>query len=84
MQWLESVRPIREEIEVCFDYQGDWDLLINALNYRVPTWCRPRLVWSNLNELRVYEYHQKHNLPEHHALHDAQAARYAFREKISE
>jgi hypothetical protein len=82
--WLESVRPTSQELTICFDYQGDWDLFIDALNYRVPPWCRPRLVWSKLDELRLYEYHKEHKLPEHHALYDAQAARYAFRDGTEE
>jgi hypothetical protein len=28
-----------------------------------------------------YSFHKKNHLPEHHALYDAQAARYAFRER---
>jgi len=24
--WLGLVRPSHEELEICFDYQGDWEL----------------------------------------------------------
>jgi hypothetical protein len=34
----------------------------------------------HINELLRYEFHVKNSLPEHHALHDALALRYAFRE----
>lgn len=79
--WLELVRRRDEEAEICFDYQTDWDLFVAALDYRVPPWCRRRIVSRNINELLRYEFHKKHNLPEHHALYDALANRYAFRER---
>jgi len=80
--WLELVRQRDEEVEICCDYQKDWDLFIDALGYRVPSWCRMRVVACNINELLLYEFHQKNQLPEHHALYDALANRYAFRERI--
>lgn len=81
LNWLDIVREKDEAVEVCFDYQGDWDLFIDALDYRVPNWCSPRLVDRNINELLLYTFHKKYGLPEHHALYDAQANRYAFRER---
>lgn len=81
VEWLEIIRLEGEEVEICFDYQTDWDLFCDALDYRLPPWCRPRLVSVNINELLRYEFHMKHNLPEHHALYDALANRYAFRER---
>jgi len=47
----------------CFDYQTDWDLFIDALDYRVPEWCRSRLVARNINELFLYAFHKKYGLP---------------------
>lgn len=79
--WLQIIKRRDEEVEICFDYQTDWDLFLEALDYRMPPWCRQRLVASNINELLRYEFHQKHKLPEHHALYDALANRYAFRER---
>lgn len=81
--WLELVRNRDEEVEICFDYQTDWDLFCDAIDYRVPPWCRTRMVSRNINELLRYEFHQKNQLPEHHALYDAMANRHAFRERIS-
>lgn len=81
IDWLEIVRVQGEEVEICFDFQTDWNLFYDALDYRVPPWCRPRLVARNINELLRYEFHKRHNLPEHHALYDALANRYAFRER---
>jgi hypothetical protein len=83
LTWLDVVRNADEEVEICFDYQTDWDLYIDALDYQVPQWCRSRLVARNINELFLYEFHKKHRLPQHHALYDAQANRYAFRERPS-
>lgn len=80
LDWLNLVRK-GDEVEVCFDYQTDWDLFIDALEYQVPGWCRSRLVARHINELFLYAFHKKHGLPEHHALYDAQANRYAFRER---
>jgi hypothetical protein len=80
LDWLNTVRK-EDDVEICFDYQTDWDLFIDALDYRVPEWCRSRLVARNINELFLYAFHKKHGLPEHYALYDAQANRYAFRER---
>lgn len=81
--WLALIKRRDEEVEICFDYQTDWDLFFDALDCRVPPWCRRREVSRNINELLRYEFHRKHKLPEHHALYDAQANRYAFRERPS-
>jgi hypothetical protein len=78
--WLKIIRHGAEDVEICFDYQTDWDLFASALDYRIPSWCCPRMVADNINELLRYEFHQKSELPEHHALYDALANRYAFRE----
>lgn len=79
--WLRLVRPGNETIEICFDYQTDWDLFASVFDHRVPVWCKSRLVARNINELLRYDFHKKHQLPEHHALNDARANSYAFRER---
>ncbi len=79
--WLRLVKRRDEDVEICFDYQTDWDLFADALDCRVPPWCQARLVSHDINELLRYEFHKKNNLPEHHALYDAMANRYAFRER---
>ena len=78
--WLRLVRPKGQEVFICYDYQTDWDLFYDALDGRVPPWCKRRLVADRINELLRYEYHQKNKLPEHHALNDARANCHAFRE----
>lgn len=81
MEWLECVKGNDEGVEVCFDFQTDWDLIVGAVNHRLPPWCKPRNVSRNINKLLRYAYHKTNELPEHHALYDAQAARHAFRER---
>lgn len=78
--WLRLVRPKDQEVFICYDYQTDWDLFYDVLDGRVPPWCKRRIVADRINELLRYEFHEKNNLPEHHALNDALANRYAFRE----
>jgi hypothetical protein len=81
-QWLRIVRPTNEDVFICYDYQTDWDLFYDALDGRVPPWCKRRLVADRINELLRYEYHKQNRLPEHHALNDAKANCYAFREPV--
>ncbi|MGV8898670.1 MAG: hypothetical protein ACOH2B_05400 [Burkholderiaceae bacterium] len=81
MSWLKIVRRSGEDIVICIDFQTDWKLLAEALDNRVPTWCSVRNVDRNLNEMLRYDFHKKNGLAEHHALHDARAARYSFRER---
>ena len=78
--WLRLVRPKDQEVFICYDYQTDWDLFYDVLDGRVPPWCRRRLVADQISELLRYEFHWKNKLPEHHALNDAKANYYAFRE----
>jgi hypothetical protein len=80
LQWLEIVKRHGEDVQICIDAEIDWRLFIHALDYRVPTWCQPRHVDHNISELLRYSFHQNTGLPEHHALYDARANRYAFRE----
>lgn len=83
LNWLNLVRARETPVVICFDYELDWDLFLQVFDYRVPRWCRPRDVAREINELLLYEYLSKNKLPAHHALYDARANRYAFRERIS-
>jgi hypothetical protein len=80
--WLERIRQFDELVEICVDAQVDWDLFISTLDGYTPSWVRLRHIGRNINELLRYEYHKKNGLPEHHALYDAEANRYAYRERI--
>lgn len=81
LTWLGLVRSCNETLKICFDFQTDWDLFANALGGSVPSWCQARLIGREINELLRYEFHKRNQLPEHHALYDSQAMRYAFRER---
>lgn len=81
--WLNIVRRRDEEVEICFDSETDWDLFIEAFGYRVPAWCKSRNVTCEINELLRFDFYQSRKLPEHHALYDAMANHYAFREKTN-
>jgi len=81
--WLRLVKPRNEDLVICYDSEVDWNLFTQALNAQIPPWCWPRLVDDRISELLRYEFHQKNRLPEHHALNDARANCYAFRERVS-
>jgi hypothetical protein len=80
--WLEIARPRRQDIIVCFDHKTDWDLFIAALDYRVPPWVAPRNVCYEINDLLHQDFFVREGLPEYHALYDARANAYSFRERI--
>jgi len=80
LAWLSAVRPENTDIGICYDYQTDLDLFIDAIDYQVPAWCPPRLIASNIDEILKYEFYKKHELPQHHALYDARANLAAFQE----
>jgi hypothetical protein len=79
--WLRLIKPRSEGLVICYDSAIDWTLLTEALNGQLPTWCEPRLVDDRISELLRYDYHKQTGLPEHHALIDAKANCYAFRER---
>jgi len=81
--WLRLVKPRNEDLVICYDSEIDWILFNQLLNAQIPPWCMSRLVDDRISELLRYEFHQKNHLPEHHALNDARANCYAFRERVS-
>lgn len=81
--WLEIVKPRRQGITICYDHQTDWDFFIAALNYRVPPWVESRNVCYEIGDLLYQDFFVREGLPEHHALYDARANAYAFRELIA-
>jgi hypothetical protein len=88
LNWLHLVRRTQDPIEICFDYPSDWDLFVTALDGRVPDWIRPRNVDREASDLLRESFFAQSALKdppetrhhEHHALSDALALRYAFRE----
>jgi|SRR5476649_1437803 len=78
--WLKAVRS-RDEVVVCLGSQHDEILFRRIFDESPPAFLQFRsLGYRNINELFRYEFHAKNSLPEHHALNDARAMRYAFRE----
>lgn len=80
IKWLEIVRRNREDVFICVDCETDWNLFCGALNNHVPPWCHYRLLGNEIVELMLYDFFKSSQLPEHHALYDAQANRHAYRE----
>ncbi|WP_314441601.1 3'-5' exoribonuclease [Massilia timonae] len=79
--WLTVVRA-SAEVVLCFDSQYDESLFKSIFDGYPPQFLRFRNVDRHINELLRYEFHVKNELPEHHALNDAMAMRYAFREPL--
>jgi len=79
LDWFQLVRQNAEDVLICVDSDYDWDLLVKALDNRVPAWCRKEHVGHEISEMLRYDFHVKNGLPEHHALYDACANRAAHR-----
>jgi hypothetical protein len=77
--WLTVVKgaPL---VDLCFDSQHDENLFRNIFDGYPPGFLRFRNVDRNINEFLRHEFHMRNSLAEHHALNDARAMRYAFRE----
>ncbi|WP_176317934.1 3'-5' exoribonuclease [Burkholderia vietnamiensis] len=76
LTWLDQFSDEPERM-LCFDYAGDWDLLVDLLDGVPEGWLA-----CHVDELmdfdRVETYLREHG-GRHHALHDARANRYACR-----
>lgn len=79
LNWLTVVITGKETI-ICVDSHYDEILFRDIFDGYPPNFIRFRYVSQNISELLRYEFHKKNSLPEHHALNDACANRYAFRE----
>lgn len=78
--WFQVIN-LAGNITICHDSEYDRTLLLKVFDNTLPPFLNFRDVGScNINELLRYDFHRKNNLPEHHALNDALANRYAFRE----
>lgn len=69
----------RHDAVICFDFDGDWNLMTRLLGHRVPAWLTCRNVYRNIDSLLVEQYRMDTGLSDHHALYDAQANRFAYR-----
>lgn len=86
LSWLDIIRATGQAVEFCFDYQTDWDLLADVMDEMVPSWVIPRNVNREVSELMLYDFWRRARDAgsgdrEHHALSDARALAYAFREQ---
>ena len=82
MQWLESICPAGDYVEICFDFYADGDLFVAALEQPLPSWCHLRNVWSQIDDRAVALYFRQTGKSDHHALHDACANRFAYRDVV--
>jgi hypothetical protein len=75
--WLMKQRQPRV---ICYDFHGDWDLLINLLGDQATDLSlQPLDVSYAINDLVHEQFFHDTGLPEHHALNDALANQFAFR-----
>lgn len=82
ISWFSIVR-VEQEFTLCYDSHFDELLFKNIFDGEPPRYIRFREVSPrNISELLRYQYHVLNRLPEHHALNDACALRYAFRERL--
>ncbi len=81
IDWLKLVRRSKDEIKICFDYSTDYDLFLDAIDGEIPNFVSGENISRGISDLLLYDFWKKNpNLHEHHALHDARANAYAFRE----
>ncbi|MFM0122824.1 3'-5' exoribonuclease [Paraburkholderia sp. RL18-101-BIB-B] len=75
--WLLAV-PVKPKPVLCYDFQGDFDLLGHLLDGPLPRGWKNENVAQRIDAQRFTEYIAEHG-GEHHALHDARANAFAFR-----
>lgn len=64
---------------LCFNYAGDWELLVDLVGEVPPGWqvCQ---IGEVIDFERMETYFREHG-GRHHALHDARANRFAMRDQ---
>jgi hypothetical protein len=75
LAWLDQFAGI-DERKLCFDYGGDWELLVDLVE-EVPSGWLAFHVGGMLDFAQLEEYYRSHG-GRHHALSDARANRYAM------
>jgi len=77
-EWLKQWKD--DEVIISVDYNGDWDLFNELMyGYDMP-WILAQNVNGCIDEVLAQQYFTDTGLLNHHALHDAYANRFAFRE----
>lgn len=74
--WLLAI-PAKPKRVLCFDYQGDYDLVLDLLDGPIPSGWVCEHVGGRLDVERLERYSREHG-GRHHALHDARANAFAF------
>lgn len=74
--WLSAI-PAKPKRVLCFDYQGDYDLVLDLLDSAIPSGWTCEHVRHQLDVERLERYFREHG-GRHHALHDARANAFAF------
>ncbi len=84
LNWLKLVRSSAEtEILISYDYSTDFDLFVDALDRDLPKFVVGELIDRWISDQLLFEFWRNNpELSEHHALHDARANAYAFRENM--
>lgn len=78
--WFSVVKQT-SRITICYDSDYDRRLFFKIFDDYPPSYIDFRNIGErHINELLRYGFHKENKLPEHHALNDALANRYAFRE----
>ncbi|MGH9440018.1 MAG: hypothetical protein ACRD22_19615, partial [Terriglobia bacterium] len=69
--WLAGI----PEPEIAVDYDGDWRLLARLLGKDIPAGLTVINIYKTLDKQALEDYYLLHDVPRHHALHDARAIR---------
>ncbi|MHA6862229.1 3'-5' exonuclease family protein [Ralstonia pseudosolanacearum] len=75
--WLLAMSAKPKRV-LCFDYQGDYDLVLDLLDGEMPVGWNCEHVGGKLDVERLERYFREHG-GRHHALHDARANAFSFR-----
>ena len=75
--WLEQFSHL-EDVTICYDFNGDWQLFQYALGNKVPDWLICQNVYQRIDQEALARYFEEHDVQEHHALNDAKANRHVY------
>lgn len=83
LHWLNRCHQQMKPLYICYDYQSDWDLFVDAVDNEIPAWCQPRFIGNQLHQTTRLRFYTIHGLPMHHALYDARANSEAYMDDAS-
>ncbi|WP_292039230.1 3'-5' exoribonuclease [Massilia sp. UBA6681] len=79
--WFRITKSTEQDIELCYDDEVDWRLFEKIFDNRVPRWIFPRNIEHEISPLLHFDYYKQMGCSEHHALNDARANAFSFRDK---